>query len=123
MSADLRKKMPSAYLSFRDDRVRSPSPIPEKSYDVCVADLAEMIIRAMTVVALVTAAVWIDDDALTDSEAGDFRAEFVDGAYELVSERHWSVLLARKRSLEERKRAAKSPTYVQRNACTSRQVI
>jgi hypothetical protein len=44
-----------------------------------------MIIRAVTVIALVAAAVRIDDDALTDFEAGDFRAKFVDDAYELVS--------------------------------------
>jgi len=65
--------------------VRSPSPIPENSYGVYPAELAEMIIRAVTVIALVAAAVRIDDDALTDFEAGDFRAKFVDDAYELVS--------------------------------------
>jgi len=72
-----------------------------------------MIIRAVTVVALVAAAVRVDGDALTDFEAGDFRAELVDDAYKLVSERQRSVLLAGKGSLERKCAAWKS------NTCTT----
>lgn len=61
-----------------------------------------MIIRIVTVVALVAALVGIDGDSLADSKAGDFRPDPVDRTYELVSERQEAVLFAGKGSLRER---------------------